>query len=51
MEALTALASLAWGLIDLILHVDVHLEALVRDHGAWVYAILFAIIFCETGLA
>lgn len=50
MEALSGLASLAWGLVDLILHVDVHLAALVRDHGAWVYAILFAIIFCETGL-
>lgn len=50
MEALATLASLAWGLIDLILHVDVHLEALVRDYGVWVYAILFAIIFCETGL-
>lgn len=37
-------------LIDFILHVDQYLEAFVRDHGAWVYALLFLIIFVETGL-
>jgi membrane-associated protein len=37
-------------LIDLVLHLDVHLMALVQDYGVWVYAILFAIIFAETGL-
>ncbi|MCX7192481.1 MAG: DedA family protein [Proteobacteria bacterium] len=37
-------------LIDLVLHLDVHLMALVQDYGIWVYAILFAIIFAETGL-
>jgi membrane-associated protein len=37
-------------LIDLILHLDVHLAELVADYGMWVYALLFAIIFCETGL-
>jgi membrane-associated protein len=37
-------------LIDFILHVDVHLAAFVQDYGAWVYALLFAIIFVETGL-
>ncbi|MBL0420454.1 DedA family protein [Ramlibacter sp. AW1] len=37
-------------LIDFILHVDVHLEAFVRDHGAWVYALLFVIVFVETGV-
>lgn len=37
-------------LIDLILHLDSHLQELVRDYGVWVYAILFLIIFCETGL-
>jgi membrane-associated protein len=37
-------------LIDLILHLDVHLLQLVHTYGAWAYAILFAIIFCETGL-
>ena len=37
-------------LIDFILHVDVHLAQFVADHGRWVYALLFAIIFVETGL-
>jgi hypothetical protein len=36
-------------LIDFILHVDVHLE-FVATYGAWVYALLFLIIFVETGL-
>jgi membrane-associated protein len=38
------------GLLDVVLRLDVHLGALVRDYGAWVYAILFAVIFAETGL-
>jgi membrane-associated protein len=37
-------------LIDFILHLDTHLLAMVRDYGIWIYAILFLIIFCETGL-
>ena len=37
-------------LIDFIVHVDTHLAAFVVDYGAWVYALLFAIIFVETGL-
>ena len=37
------------GFIDLILHLDVHLLRMVQDYGAWIYAILFAIIFSETG--
>ena len=37
-------------IIDFILHIDVHLAELVRDYGVWIYAILFLIIFCETGL-
>jgi membrane-associated protein len=36
--------------IDLILHVDKHLEAFVTAYGAWVYALLFLIVFVETGL-
>jgi membrane-associated protein len=36
--------------LDIVLHLDVHLVALVQEYGVWVYAILFAIIFCETGL-
>ncbi|MBX3607724.1 MAG: DedA family protein [Piscinibacter sp.] len=37
-------------LIDFILHVDVHLANFVATHGTWVYALLFAIIFVETGV-
>ncbi len=36
-------------LIDFILHIDVHLAELVAQYGVWVYAILFLILFCETG--
>jgi membrane-associated protein len=36
--------------IDIVLHLDRHLAILVADYGVWIYAILFAIIFCETGL-
>ncbi len=36
--------------IDYFLHLDVHLTELIRDYGGWTYGILFAIIFCETGL-
>ena len=36
--------------IDLFLHLDVHLAAFVAQYGPWVYAMLFAIIFIETGL-
>lgn len=37
-------------LIDFILHVDVHLQTFVQTYGAWVYALLFLIIFTETGV-
>lgn len=37
-------------LIDFILHVDVHLATFVQNYGAWVYALLFAIVFVETGV-
>jgi len=37
-------------LIDLFLHLDVHLDDFVVRYGVWVYALLFAIIFAETGL-
>jgi membrane-associated protein len=37
-------------LIDFILHVDKHLMAFVQDYGMWVYALLFLIIFVETGV-
>jgi len=37
-------------LIDFVLNVDVHLTTLVQTHGPWVYALLFAIVFVETGV-
>jgi membrane-associated protein len=37
-------------LVDFILHLDRHLAELIRDYGVWIYAILFVIIFVETGL-
>jgi len=37
-------------LIDFILHVDRYLEAFVNNYGTWVYALLFIIIFVETGV-
>jgi membrane-associated protein len=43
MELITAL-------LDFILHVDKHLEVFVQTYGLWVYALLFAIIFVETGV-
>jgi len=36
--------------VDVVLHVDVYLGALIQQYGPFVYAILFIIIFCETGL-
>ncbi len=36
--------------IDFILHVDKYLEAFVTNYGLWVYALLFLIIFVETGV-
>lgn len=38
------------GFLDIVLHLDAHLLALVQEYGVWVYAILFVIIFAETGL-
>jgi len=43
MELLTAF-------IDIVLHLDTHLLNLTQEYGTWVYAILFLIIFAETGL-
>lgn len=37
-------------LIDFILHVDKHIEHFVLAYGAWIYLLLFAIVFVETGL-
>ena len=35
---------------DVVVHLDVHLADFVAQHGVWVYALLFGIVFCETGL-
>ena len=35
---------------DLLIHLDKHLASLLLEHGAWVYLLLFMIVFCETGL-
>ena len=37
-------------LIDIVLHLNKHLEEITRNYGGWTYAILFIIVFCETGL-
>ena len=37
-------------LLNLLLHLDTHLNSLVSTYGSWAYAILFLILFCETGL-
>lgn len=37
------------GFLDIVLHLDKHLAILVQNYGAWVYAILFVIVFSETG--
>ena len=37
-------------LFDFIIHIDVHLGEIIVNYGLWVYAILFLIVFCETGL-
>lgn len=36
--------------IDLILHLDKHLDVIIQNYGMWTYGLLFLIIFCETGL-
>src|SRR4051812_44506215 len=36
--------------VDLFLHLDVHLNDVIQTYGVWTYALLFLIVFCETGL-
>lgn len=38
------------GILDLFLHLDRHLLELAQDYGAWIYGILFLIVFLETGV-
>ena len=40
---------LAWA-IDIVLHLDKHLDTIIRAYGVWTHLLLFLIIFCETGL-
>ncbi len=37
-------------ILDLFLHLDSHLFEIIQEYGVWTYAILFLIVFCETGL-
>jgi membrane-associated protein len=37
-------------LLDFVLHLDRHLVELLAQYGAWIYALLFAVVFAETGL-
>lgn len=50
MDIFSELFSWFLALMDFILHIDVHLQQLCATYGIWVYAILFTIVFCETGL-
>ncbi len=36
--------------VDLFLHLDSHMAQMVAQYGQWIYAIVFAVVFCETGL-
>ena len=36
--------------VDFVLHMDQHLDAIVRSMGMWSYALLFVVIFIETGV-
>ena len=49
MAIMTAMEWIAW-ILDFVLHVDRHIGLFVAEHGVWVYVLLFAIVFIETGL-
>lgn len=49
-QILDPLIQLVVQFFDIVLHLDKHLALLVAEYGVWIYAILFLIIFCETGL-
>ena len=49
-NAMDSLTSLLYFLVDFIIHIDTHLQLLAAQYGFWLYAILFVIVFCETGL-
>jgi len=37
-------------MVDFVLHIDHHLDQIIRTYGTWTYLLLFGIVFCETGL-
>jgi membrane-associated protein len=45
-----ALIALGLSLVDILLHLDDYIAWVVENYGAWVYLVLFLIVFCETGL-
>jgi membrane-associated protein len=47
---LSEIADLCRRAVDFFLHLDRHLQYLHGQYGEWTYLILFAIVFCETGL-
>lgn len=47
---ITSAGDFFWFVLDIALHVDKYLFPLVQQYGLWIYLILFAVIFCETGL-
>jgi membrane-associated protein len=49
MEMLDWITGVFLHFVDFVLHLDVHLVELLRDYGLWIYLILFAIVFAETG--
>jgi len=42
--------SLPFNIVDLVLHFDKYLPVIIQQYGMWTYAVLFLILFCETGL-
>lgn len=50
MELLQSIFQFAAQFIDVLLHLDVHLNEWVVSFGPWIYAALFLVVFCETGL-
>jgi membrane-associated protein len=50
MELLNDLVGLFFAALDIFLHLDAHLDEWMALYGAWLYAILFVVVFCETGL-
>ncbi len=50
MEFLSEIVGLLYKFIDIVLHLDAHLNEWIVMFGPWIYVILFLIIFCETGL-